>query len=182
MSSNSTPQTSESSPCFQNTNNTIEEPDRILLLSISQLLEETIKKNKRKKFKILNDCFFSKMIPKISIYDYLFRIVKYTKINISTLILSIASITSLMRKTKNALSYYNIYKLIIASCLLNSKFHEDYTYSSKFYAKVGGISYKELNILEIEFYKKIDYSLLVSEDMFNNYYEFFQTKAKKLKD
>ena len=181
MSSNSTPQTSESSPCFQNTNNTIEEPDRILLLSISQLLEETIKKNKRKKFKILNDCFFSKMIPKISIYDYLFRIVKYTKINISTLILSIASITSLMKKTKNALSYYNIHKLLIASCLLNSKFHEDYTYSSKFYAKVGGISYKELNILEIEFYKKIDYSLLVSEDMFNNYYEFFQTKAKKIK-
>ena len=87
-----------------------------------------------------------------------------------------------MRKTRNFLSINNIYKLIIASCLLNSKFHEDYTYSSKFYAKVGGISYKELNILEIEFYKKIDYSLLVSEDMFNNYYEFFQTKAKKLKD
>ena len=51
MSSNSTPQTSESSPCFQNTNNTIEEPDRILLLSISQLLEETIKKNKKKNLK-----------------------------------------------------------------------------------------------------------------------------------
>ena len=121
------------------------------------------------------------MIPKISIYDYLFRIVKYTKINISTLILSIASITSLMKKTKNALSYYNIHKLLIASCLLNSKFHEDYTYSSKFYAKVGGISYKELNLLEIEFYHKNNYSLFIVEDMYNKYLNFFQLKAKKLK-
>jgi hypothetical protein len=49
MSSNSTPQTSENSPCFQDKNYTIEEWDRILILSISQLLEETIIKNKKKK-------------------------------------------------------------------------------------------------------------------------------------
>ena len=61
MSDNSTPQTSESSPCIQNINNTIEEYERILILSISQLLEEIIKKIK---YKTLKDIFYSEMIPK----------------------------------------------------------------------------------------------------------------------
>ena len=76
MSDNSTPQTSENSPCIQEKNYKIEECDRILILSISQLLEEIIIKNKKKKFKPLKDCFYSDMIPKIKLYDYLLRIVK----------------------------------------------------------------------------------------------------------
>ena len=181
MSSNSTPQTSENSPCFQDKNNTIEECDKNIILSITQLLEEIIIKNKKKKFKPLKDCFYSNMIPTIKIYDYLLRIVKYTKIKISTLILSIASITSFLKKNKNYLCINNIHKLIIVSCFLNAKFHEDFAFSSNFYAKVGGISYKELNYLEFEFYKKNDYSLFVREEIFNNYLNFFQTKAKRIK-
>jgi hypothetical protein len=46
---------------------------------------------------------------------------------------------------------------------------------------VGGISYKELNNLEFEFYKKNDYSLYVNEEMYNNYLNFFQSKAKRIK-
>jgi hypothetical protein len=121
------------------------------------------------------------MIPKIKLYDYLLRIVKYTKIKISTLILSITSITSFLRKNRNCLCINNVHKLIIVSCFLNSKFYEDYTHSSHFYGKVGGISYKELNNLEFEFYKKNDYSLFVREEIFNNYLNFFQTKAKRIK-
>ena len=180
MSDNSTPQTSENSPCIHEKNYKIEECDRILILSISQLLEEIIIKNKKKKFKPLKDCFYS-YIPKIKLYDYLLRIVKYTKIKISTLILSITSITSFLRKNRNCLCINNVHKLIIVSCFLNSKFYEDYTHSSHFYGKVGGISYKELNNLEFEFYKKNDYSLYVNEEMYNNYLNFFQSKAKRIK-
>ncbi len=179
MSNNPTPETSESTPYFQANICSIEEYDKNIILSISQLLEERIKKNKRKKFKILNDCFFSKMIPKISIYDYLYRIVKYTKINISTLILSIASITSLMRKTKNEICFNNIYKLIITSCFLNSKFYEDVTFSSNFFAKVGGIPTKELNFLEMEFFRKSEYKLLESEENYKSLYNFFLNKSRK---
>jgi hypothetical protein len=86
-----------------------------------------------------------------------------------------------MRKTRNFLSINNIYKLLIVSCFLNAKFYKDYTFSSKFYTKVGGISLKELNLLEIEFYHKNNYSLFIVEDMYNKYLNFFQLKAKKLK-
>ena len=119
------------------------------------------------------------MINKININDYLLRIVKYTKINISTLILSIASITYLMRKTKNEICFNNIYKLIITSCFLNSKFYEDITFSSNFFAKVGGIPTKELNFLEMEFYRKIEYRLLESEENYKSLYNFFLNKSRK---
>ena len=180
MSIYSSTETSDCSPCFQNLNNDIiEEDDRNLILSISQLIEEIIQKNKKKKIKIKKDCFFSYTIPKISINEYLIRIIKYTKINISTLIISITSITSLMRKIKNAICYNNIYKLIITSCLLNSKFYEDSTHSSNFFAKVGGISIKELNYLEMEFYIKCNFSLFQSEENYNTFLNFFLEKSKK---
>ena len=180
MSIYSSPKTSDCSPCFQNIyNDIIEESDRNLIESISQLIEEKIQKNRKKKIKIKKDCFFSNTLPKISINEYLIRIVKYTKINISTLILSIASITSLMRKNKNAICYNNIYKLIITSCLLNSKFYEDSTHSSNFFAKVGGISIKELNYLEMEFYIKCNFSLFQSEENYNTFLNFFLEKSKK---
>ena len=50
MSIYSSTETSDCSPCFQNLNNDIiEEDDRNLILSISQLIEEIIQKNKKKK-------------------------------------------------------------------------------------------------------------------------------------
>ena len=50
MSINSTTKTNECSPCFQNLNNDIiEEDDRNLILSISQLIKKIIQKNKKKK-------------------------------------------------------------------------------------------------------------------------------------
>ena len=174
MSNDSTPQTSESSPYFQNKNNKIEEYEKNLILSISQLLEEIIKKNKRKKYKILKDSFYSEIVPKITISDYIFRIIKYTKINISTLILSVTSITSFMRKTRNFLSINNIHKLLIVSCFLNAKFNEDYTFSSKFYAKVGGVSINEIDTLEYAFLILIDFKLYVSEELFQKYSDYIQ--------
>ena len=180
MSFDSSPKTSDSSPFFNNSNyDIIEEEDRSLILSISQLIEEKISKNIKRKIKIKKDCFYSDMINKININDYLLRIVKYTKINISTLILSIASITYLMRKTKNEICFNNIYKLIITSCFLNSKFYEDITFSSNFFAKVGGIPTKELNFLEMEFYRKIEYRLLESEENYKSLYNFFLNKSRK---
>ena len=68
MSNNPTPETSESTPYFQSNICSIEEYDKNIILSISQLLEERIKKNKRKKFKVLKDNFFTEIIPKITIY------------------------------------------------------------------------------------------------------------------
>ncbi len=49
-----------------------------------------------------------------------------------------------------------------------------------FFAKVGGISIKELNYLEMEFYVKCNFSLFKSEENYNTFLNFFLEKSKKI--
>ena len=181
MSINSIQKTSETSPNVNYIKIKIQDEYFLLIKSISKLLEEIIYKNKKKKHKSYKDYFYSEKIPSLTIYEYISSIVKYTGINQSTLILSIVSITSLMKKTKNSISYNNIYKLIITSIILNAKFYEDFNFSSKLYAYVGRISNEELNLLEYQFYSSCDYSLFVKSNIYEEYYCFFQNKAKNMK-
>jgi hypothetical protein len=57
----------------------------------------------------------------------------------------------------------------MTSILLSIKFNEDDFYSNTFYAKVGGISLKEMNILEYEFLSLIQYDMFIQEDIYEKY-------------
>ena len=112
-----------------------------------------------------------KKIPSISIKDFLFRLLKYSKISDSTLVYILIYIDRLCHKYKIKLNYYNIYKLILASMVVAIKLNEDEFYSSEFYAKLGGISKIELNNLEYEFTTMINFNLFVKEELFYKYYD-----------
>lgn len=49
------------------------------------------------------------------------------------------------------------------------KFQDDDYYKNDYYAKVGGITVKEINILEKEFLNLLQYKLFVDPSMFNTY-------------
>lgn len=51
------------------------------------------------------------------------------------------------------------------------KFHDDEYYKNEYYAKVGGISLKEINQLELEFLNLIGYRLYVDPQLFAIYVE-----------
>ncbi len=50
------------------------------------------------------------------------------------------------------------------------KYNEDNFYSSEIYAKLGGVTLKELNYLEFQFLILIKFSLFVDKDLFDKYY------------
>jgi hypothetical protein len=52
----------------------------------------------------------------------------------------------------------------LVSLTISAKFNEDFFFTNTFYAKVGGITASELNILEQNFFKMIDYDLRVNPD------------------
>ncbi len=52
---------------------------------------------------------------------------------------------------------------------------------SKLYAYLGRISNEELNLLEYQYYSLCDYSLIVKSNFYEEYYCFFQNKAKNMK-
>ena len=113
--------------------------------------------------------FLSKKIPSISIEKYLVRLVSHSKMEISTLILILIYIDKICKNNKFRLNYFNIHKLIVTSMLISIKYNEDDFFSNSFYAKVGGVSIRELNHLEYEFLSLIDFDLYVDEDLFSKY-------------
>ena len=53
--------------------------------------------------------------------------------------------------------------------MLAAKFHEDKKLSNKDFAKIGGISNQELNYLELEMLRTLDFNLVVDRFLFESY-------------
>jgi hypothetical protein len=57
-----------------------------------------------------------------------------------------------------------LYRLILSAVLLTSKFYNDVFYGNHFLAFVGGISLPEMNLLEAEFLKLVNWALWVTPE------------------
>jgi len=142
---------------------------------ISNLLNKICEQSPKKLKENENDItkpFLSKTIPSISIKNFFERICNLTKIENSTLILILIFIDRICEFNEIELNYFNIHKLIIASLIVSIKYNEDYYYSNKIYAKICGISREEINKLEIEFLKLLEFNLFVDDEIYFQYSDF----------
>lgn len=77
---------------------------------------------------------------------------------------------------------YNIHRLIIAGITVSTKFFSDFFYSNSRYARVGGISLKEMNHLELQFLVLSDFELIISVEEMERYanllYRFWHSDAE----
>ena len=144
-----------------------------LLSNITNILVELINKNGKGIYDKKNP-FCSKFIPTISITDYLLRFKKYTNIENSTLIISIIYIDIICQKHDITIQEINIHRLFLICCVLAIKYNEDIQFTNSYYAKVGGISNKELNLLEFHTIKLLDYNLSINEKVFNRYVNYLR--------
>ena len=159
---------------FERENNKEKEKEERALEKVSDLLTgicDESNKDKELIYKPLKS-FYSKNIPLISIKDYLEHLYKYSKFNSSTIILILIYIDRICNINKCKLSYYNIHKLILGSMMVAIKYNEDEYYSSKFYAKIGGVTLAEIINLEYTFLSLINFNLFVSEELFHKYNDY----------
>ena len=126
---------------------------------LSELINENLKNNDSE-----NDIFTIKSLPKLSISDYLNRIILYSNIEENTLISALIYI-HIISKIK-PITKYNIHKILFTSILISLKFNEDGIYKNNYYSEIAGVSTEELLILENEFLKLIKYKLFISEKTF----------------
>ena len=140
-------------------------------MTLIQLISDNHSKaNYKEKIKAqAKQIFTSRSLPKISISDYIHRIMKYTKIEETTLILALIYIDRLCRKKKILLTEYNVHRILFVSVLAALKYNEDKFYSNVYYAKIGGLEIKQLNTLEIEFVIGINFDLFVDNKIFEKY-------------
>ncbi|QLQ82200.1 hypothetical protein HG537_0G04550 [Torulaspora globosa] len=109
--------------------------------------------------------FHSRVPPNISVYNYLLRLTKYSSLEHCVLLTAVYYIDLLS-------SVYPIFKLnsltvhrfLLTATTVASKGLCDSFCTNTHYAKVGGVHSSELNILECEFLKRVNYRILPRDD------------------
>ena len=158
-----------------NKENLEEESDfqnKSIIEKIAEAIECIVEENIKTKTKNKVNIFYSTKEPSISLDDYLIRIQKYTDIENNTLVLSLIYIDRLLNATDIELNNYDVHKLVFTAIIIAIKYNQDILYNNSYYAKVGGISAKDLNKLEYRFLLFINFNLFVRNEEFQNYCKY----------
>lgn len=149
--------------------------DLLIIDNISNILLSLIEENKNlynyeeEISKQKKSIFFSSEIPSISIKAYLYRIHKYTEVEYNTLILALIYIDKICEKASIILSEFNIHQILFTSIIIAIKYNEDLYYYNKYYAKIVGVTPKELQKMEGEFLRLIKFELYINKKIFDKY-------------
>ena len=148
-----------------------------LLKEISEILTSIIQNNrKNRNGKNDNSPFVHEHAPKISIFDYLLRIQKYSNIENSSFIIALIYIDRICTKKRIILTKYNIHRILFTAILIAAKYNEDIIYDNLYYSKIAGVEIKELLVLENTFLNYIDFDLFISNDIYKQYSEYLNYK------
>uniref|UniRef100_A0A6M2EN77 Cyclin n=1 Tax=Populus davidiana TaxID=266767 RepID=A0A6M2EN77_9ROSI len=113
--------------------------------------------------------------PTISIQNYLERIFKYSNCSPSCFVVAYVYLDRFsQRQSCFPLNSFNVHRLLITSVLVSVKFMDDIYYNNAFYAKVGGISTREMNLLEVDFLFGLGFQLNVTPTTFHLYCSYLQ--------
>ena len=125
------------------------------------------------KYAYRDNIFYFEQTPSISLEKYIRHLVKYTQMNISTLILSVIYIDLFCEKYKFVLTLNNIYRLILISVFISLKYNEDTLINTKTYATIAGVSPEDLNNLEYQMCVALDFSFYVKSEHYQQYLVYF---------
>ncbi|KAF3118913.1 hypothetical protein TWF703_003862 [Orbilia oligospora] len=115
--------------------------------------------------------FHSRAPPTITITDYLHRIALHTTLEPSTL-LSMVYYIDLLSNHYPAftISSLTVHRFLITAATVSSKGLCDSFCTNTFYARVGGISLRELNVLELEFLNRVGWRIVPQAEVLKEYY------------
>lgn len=74
----------------------------------------------------------------------------------------------LERDSSFLITELNVHRILLVATVIAAKFQDDEVYSNRYYARVGGVSCKELQALEADFLVRIGWRAHVTPDDYNN--------------
>ncbi|XP_038900591.1 cyclin-U4-1-like [Benincasa hispida] len=150
---------------------------------MSSILERVSESNDQKRrTRELDDTkivsgFYGLSRPSISIKSYLERIFKYANCSPSCFVVAYVYLHRFLHNQPSfSIDSFNVHRLLITSVLLSAKFLDDLYYNNAYYAKVGGISTMEMNLLELDFLFGLRFQLNVSPNTFHIYCSYLQSE------
>ncbi|PSS33223.1 Cyclin-U4-1 like [Actinidia chinensis var. chinensis] len=146
-----------------------------LISSLLQRVAESNDLNRRFDMSRKISVFHGLCRPTISVQSYLERIFRYANCSPSCLVVAYVYLDRFaQRQPLLPINSLNVHRLIITSVLVSIKFMDDLSYNNAYYAKVGGISTEEMNLLELDFLFGLGFHLNVTPDTFHTYCCYLQ--------
>ena len=160
-------------------NNFIESLEKIInkddiINFISSEFDSIIHNNKlmkKKQSRGINEPFYNKNIPALSLNKYLIRIIKYTECENNTLIVAYLYIIKLIEKENFVLGINNVYRLLLGAVVLAKKVLEDIKFDNSYYCDIGGISNNDLNLIEYNLFIRLNFNVNLKKENVDKIYE-----------
>ena len=143
-----------------------------IVSNLKDIIKEN-KKNNKNKLILKDNIFYLEDLPPISLEKFIQHLVKYTQMDISTLILAIIYMDEFCEKFKYILTLNNIYRLILISVFIGLKYNEDIYVNEKSYASIAGVSVEDLKYLEFQMCVALDFSFFVKSELYQQYFIYF---------
>jgi len=107
----------------------------------------------------------------VPIKDYVARLRTYFACSIECYVMALLYIDrAIKRHPRLVTDSQSVHRLALCGLMLAAKFQDDIFYANAFYAKVGGLTVKELNSLEVTMLRMLDYRLMVDPEEFKLYH------------
>ena len=143
-----------------------------IVANLKDIIEEN-KQNGRNKYTFKDNLFYLEQVPNITLEKYIRHIVRYTKMNISTLILSVIYIDQFCDKYRYVITLNNIYRLILIAIYISLKYNEDIPINTRAYATIVGVSPEDLKNLEYQMCMALEFSFFVKDEYYQQYFVYF---------
>uniref|UniRef100_A0A5B7BMY2 Cyclin n=1 Tax=Davidia involucrata TaxID=16924 RepID=A0A5B7BMY2_DAVIN len=156
-----------------------EDSNMPLVISVlASLIERTMTRNER----IAKNCkwalskdvrtrvFDCNETPDMTIQSYLERIFRYTRAGPSVYVVAYVYIDRFCQNHPEfRINARNVHRLLMTTIMVASKYVEDMNYRNSYFARVGGLTTKEMNNLEFEFLFMMGFKLHVNVSVFESY-------------
>ncbi|KAF2840320.1 cyclin-domain-containing protein [Patellaria atrata CBS 101060] len=141
---------------------------------VADLLLELIKYNDDPLLK-LRDAqltrFHSRAPPGISVREYLMRIIIHAGLPTPIVLCMVYYIDTLCSHYPAfTISSLTVHRFLITAATVASKGLSDSFWTNPFYARVGGVSARELALLELEFLIRVDWTIVPQAETLRDYY------------
>lgn len=141
-----------------------------LVILISRMLTFLIQMNDSSSTSVLDSVvnltkFHSKVPPAISVYNYLMRLTKYSSLDHCVLMAAVYYIDLVSSVYPTfTLNSLTVHRFLLTATTVASKGLCDSFCTNTHYAKVGGVHCSELNVLECELLRRINYRIIPRDD------------------
>ena len=145
---------------------------KAIVANLNDIIEEN-RKRINMKYISKDNIFYLEQLPNISFGDYILHLMKYTHINISTLVLAVIYIDKFCEKFKYVLTLHNIHRIILISIFISMKYNEDCFVNANIYAQIAGVCTEDLLNLELNMCVALEFGFYVEEQLYQQYFVYF---------